>query len=279
MIGFETISFFIAIISISLSIALSACSLIILARHRGLTSKGASAWQKPILYLVLIAATVGLAFLTEVILARIIVTGHGPFSNMYEFSIAFSWATVAISLLLWWRYRILALSTFGFLIALILLLIANTLPSQPASLVPALQQGILLSAHVTAAIIAYGAFAAGFGAAVFYLVQSYRPVTWLPDENKLDKICYQTVVVGFFFITLVIILGAFWAEIAWGTYWNWDPKETASLVTWLIYAGYLHARLMRGWRGTRAAIFIIAGFLAVLLTYSGNYFFGGLHSY
>ena len=71
----------------------------------------------------------------------------------------------------------------------------------------------------------------------------------------------------------------FWADVAWGSYWSWDPKETASLVTWLIYGAYLHARVVRGWRGDRAAWLLVVGFGAVLFTYFGNLFFGGLHSY
>ena len=86
-------------------------------------------------------------------------------------------------------------------------------------------------------------------------------------------------VIGFPFLTLAILLGAFWANIAWGRYWGWDPKETASLVTWLIYAAYLHARAVRGWRGIRSAVLIIVGFVAVLLTFFGNYIFTGLHAY
>jgi cytochrome c-type biogenesis protein CcsB len=101
----------------------------------------------------------------------------------------------------------------------------------------------------------------------------------LPKPMVLDEIGYRAVVVGFPFLTLTIILGAVWAETAWGTYWSWDPKETASLVTWLIYGAYLHARVMRGWRGNRAAWLLVIGFLATLLTYFGNLIFGGLHSY
>jgi ABC-type transport system involved in cytochrome c biogenesis permease subunit len=80
-------------------------------------------------------------------------------------------------------------------------------------------------------------------------------------------------------MALVIILGAVWADTAWGRYWGWDPKETASLITWLIYGGYLHARAVHGWHGGRSAVLLVAGFAAVLFTYFGNLFFGGLHSY
>jgi ABC-type transport system involved in cytochrome c biogenesis permease subunit len=85
--------------------------------------------------------------------------------------------------------------------------------------------------------------------------------------------------VGFPAMFLTIVLGAVWADIAWGRYWSWDPKETASLVTWLIYGGYLHARVLRGWRGNRSAALLILGFGATLFTYFGNLFLGGLHSY
>ncbi len=86
-------------------------------------------------------------------------------------------------------------------------------------------------------------------------------------------------IVGFPFLTLTIILGAVWANIAWGRPWGWDPKETASLVTWLIFAAYLHARVIAGWRGTRSALLLVIGFLAILFTFFGNYIFSGLHSY
>ncbi|MFC2017265.1 cytochrome c biogenesis protein CcsA [Chloroflexota bacterium] len=276
MASLETASFMAAIIGLGLSIVFGLWHFIV---HEGLLTKKYGRVQKMAATLSLVAAASGLVFLTLSIAARATITGHGPFSNMYEFSIAFSWGTVAMSLLFWWRYKTFAPSVFGFVIALVLLLFAYTLPSRPVPLVPALQQGILLSSHVAAAVVAYGAFAIGFGAAVLYLLQVCRPVSWLPGLDILDKLSYQTTIVGFFFMTLVIVLGALWADIAWGRYWGWDPKETASLVTWLLYASYLHARIMRGCRGTKTAILLVVGFLAVLLTYFGNYFFEGLHGY
>ena len=118
-----------------------------------------------------------------------------------------------------------------------------------------------------------------FAAAVLHLVQPPQGRRGLPGPELLDEISYRAVTVGFPFLTLVIVLGAFWAEVAWGSYWSWDPKETASLVTWLIYGAYLHARVVRGWRGNRAAWLLVVGFGATLFTYFGNLFFGGLHSY
>jgi cytochrome c-type biogenesis protein CcsB len=221
----------------------------------------------------------GLVFLTLSIIARATITGHGPFSNMYEFSLVFAWGIMAAGFYFQWRYRTPAISAIAVPIALAFLIFAYTLPSQSAPLVPALQQSLLLTVHVAVAIIAYGTFAIAFGAGALYLVQERKMASWLPRPAMLDDIGYRGVIIGFPFMTLTIILGAFWADVAWGRYWGWDPKETASLVTWLIYGGYLHARVLRGWRGTRSAVLLIVGFCAVLLTYFGNYFFGGLHAY
>lgn len=219
------------------------------------------------------------AFLTASLVFRAIASGHGPFSNMYEFSLAFSWGALALYLYFELRYRLRTLALLVLPIALGLLAYATTVPSDITPLVPALQNDLLLTVHVAVAIIAYGAFALAFGTAVLYLVQRRDRVRWLPRGTVLDEMGYKAVMVGFPMMALVIILGALWADIAWGTYWSWDPKETASLVTWLIYGGYLHARVLRGWRGQRSAMLLILGFAATLFTYYGNLFFGGLHGY
>ena len=114
---------------------------------------------------------------------------------------------------------------------------------------------------------------------MLFLVNREDRFRWLPRRAILDEVGYKGVMFAFPLMALVVILGAVWAKVAWGQYWSWDPKETASLVTWLIYGGYLHARVVRGWRGQRSAYLLIIGFAAVLFTYFGNYFFGGLHSY
>lgn len=218
-------------------------------------------------------------FLSASLVARAIASGHGPFSNMYEFSLAFAWGALALYLYFEFQYRLRTLALLVLPVALGLLLYATTVPSDIQPLVPALQNDLLLSAHVAVAIIAYGAFALAFGAAVLFLVQRKDTVRWLPRSTVLDEMGHRAVMVGFPAMALTIILGALWADIAWGTYWSWDPKETASLVTWLIYGGYLHARVIRGWRGDRSALLLLAGFGATLFTYYGNLFFGGLHSY
>jgi cytochrome c-type biogenesis protein CcsB len=102
----------------------------------------------------------------------------------------------------------------------------------------------------------------------------------LPDAEALDRITYKTICIAFPLLTLMIAAGAFWANRAWGSYWNWDPKETWAAITWLVYAGYLHMRITRGWRGRRAAYFAILGFAVVMFTFFGvTYLLPGLHAY
>jgi len=221
----------------------------------------------------------GLAFLTASLLSRTIAVGHGPFANMYEFSVAFAWGVVAIDLAFERHYRQRVFGLVAMPVALGLLLYATTIPATAEPLVPALQNNLLLTVHVAVAIVAYGTFAVAFAAAILYLIQPAGGRPGLPRPDLLDEISYRAVVIGFPFLTLAIVLGAVWAEVAWTSYWSWDPKETASLATWLIYAAYLHARAVRGWRGSPAARLLVLGFAATLFTYFGNLFFGGLHSY
>jgi cytochrome c-type biogenesis protein CcsB len=224
-------------------------------------------------------AWLALIFISAALVFRTIAVGHGPFANMYEFSIAFAWGVLAAHVYFERRYHLRALGLFALPVSLLLLLYATTISSTSDPLVPALQNNLLLTTHVAVAIVAYGGFAVAFAAAALHLIASYTGSRRLPRLELLDEISYRAVVIGFPFLTLVIVLGAVWANVAWGRYWGWDPKETASLVTWLIYGAYLHARVVRGWRGNRAAWLLVAGFGATLFTYFGNLFFGGLHSY
>jgi cytochrome c-type biogenesis protein CcsB len=224
-------------------------------------------------------AWLGLVFISATLAFRTIAVGHGPFANMYEFSVAFAWGVLGAYLYFERRYHQRALGLIALPVTLALLLYATTISSSAEPLVPALQNNLLLTTHVAVAIVAYGGFAVAFAAAVLHLIASATGSRRLPRQELLDEISYRAVVIGFPFLTLVIVLGAVWANVAWGRYWGWDPKETASLVTWLIYGAYLHARVVRGWRGNRAAWLLVFGFAATLFTYFGNLFFGGLHSY
>jgi len=240
---------------------------------------GESASRDVLSVIAKILTMLSLAFITLTIVFRAIQTGHGPFSNMYEFALAFAWGIVIMGVIFDWRYKTAAVRNLGLIVALLLLIFATVQNAKPEPLVPALQQSTLLSIHVASAVVAYGILTIGFGAAILFLIQNRRNSKWLPDKEILDIMSFRSVTVGFPFLTLTIILGAIWADIAWGRFWSWDPKETASLVTWLIYAVYMHARLMRGWKGAKTAILLIVGFGAILLTFFGNYIFTGLHAY
>jgi ABC-type transport system involved in cytochrome c biogenesis permease subunit len=218
-------------------------------------------------------------FLSAWLVFRTLATGHGPFANMYEFSVAFAWGILGAYYWFERSYHQRILGLVALPIALAMMIYAATIPSTIEPLVPALQNNLLLTVHVAVAIVAYGSFSIAFGAAILFLIQPAGGRWGLPKPAVLDEIGYKAVVVGFPFLAATLVLGAIWADVAWGSYWSWDPKETASLVTWLIYATYLHARVIRGWTGTRAAILLLIGFGATLFTYFGNYFFGGLHSY
>jgi ABC-type transport system involved in cytochrome c biogenesis permease subunit len=220
------------------------------------------------------------AFLS--VLTRIIATKRGPYSNMYEFSLAFIFAILVMYLIFERKYGTRQLGAIVLPIAAGMALYVWSLPAslrESTELIPALQNNLMMTAHVSAAIFAYATLAVSFAAAVLFLIQDRKPISWLPRKEMLDDIGYRAVTIGFPLLALVLILGSVWAHEAWGSYWSWDPKETASLVTWLIYAIYLHTRSLRGWRGTRSAIVLLIGFIAVGFTYYGNYFFGGLHAY
>ena len=221
----------------------------------------------------------GAGLLTASLAARWVAAGHPPYSNQYEFATSFAWGTVATYLYIENRYRLKSVGVVAIAVAVGMLAYASTLPARIDPLIAALQNNLLLTVHVAMAIISYGAFTCAFAAGALYLANRGDRVGFLPPREILDEIGYTSVMIGFPAQTLLLILGAVWANIAWGRYWAWDPKETAALFTWLIYGVYLHARAQRGWHGTRSAWALIAGFGAVLFTFYGNHFLGGLHTY
>ena len=206
--------------------------------------------------------------------------GRGPYGNLYEFSVAFATSILGGYLFLSTRYPIRQIGFIPVGVALAMLLYASSLPSEIEPLVPALQNAPLLTIHVGMAVLSYGIFATACAAGVGYLVQGTTDrVAWLPSHKTLDEVAYRAVIIGFPIFATMIILGSWWASIAWSRYWGWDPKETAALVTWLTYAVYLHARNQRRWAGRPAALLLVIGFGMVLVTYSGSLWFSGLHAY
>jgi cytochrome c-type biogenesis protein CcsB len=217
-------------------------------------------------------------------------TGYGyvPLSNMYESLIFFSWTIVLIYLILELKYQQKIIGVFITPFAFLAIALTSIIPGIDAKitpLMPALQSN-WLTIHVTTCFFGYASFAVSFGVSILYLIRDREGSSkeggskWLPLPSVLDEINYKSIVIGFPMLSLGIITGAAWANYAWGTYWSWDPKETWSLITWFVYAAFLHARLTRDWRGRKAAILSIVGFAAVLFTYFGvNYILSGLHSY
>jgi len=221
---------------------------------------------------------------------RAIVEQHAPWSNLYEFSLSFTTALLLCYLIFEARFheRVRAWGLYVCLLAVVTIGIAiflgitYDLINGSAQLIPALQDKPILTIHVSMAIFAYALFSISFGAALIVLAQSGegQRFRWLPSAEAADELGYKAVIVGFPLLALTLILGAYWANYAWGHYWSWDPKETSALVTWLIYAIYLHARGIRGWHGKRAAWLLTLGFAATLFTYYGvSFFVPSLHSY
>jgi cytochrome c-type biogenesis protein CcsB len=214
--------------------------------------------------------------------------GHAPFSNLYESLIFFSWTVIVLYAIVEWRTKNKSSGAFIMPLSFLALAYASYSPSissgiQP--LVPALKSNWLI-AHVITCFFGYAAFAISFGLSLMYLIKKLDRtdkknifLKLIPGSTILDDLNYQMVVIGFLLLTLGIITGSVWAHSAWGSYWSWDPKETWSLVTWLVYAGLLHSRMIRGWQGKKLAIFSMVGFSCVLFTYFGVNYLAGLHSY
>lgn len=200
------------------------------------------------------------------------IAGRPPFSNMFESLVTFSWAIAVTAIFIDLKYRIKSVTACAVLMSVLAIGYASLLDKEIAPLLPALKSN-WLTFHVLSCFIGYAALTVAFVCGLILLFAK-------KDDVKLDRIGYKMISFGFLFLTLGIISGAVWANSAWGTYWSWDPKETWSLITWFIYAIYLHTRMRKGWKGKKAAWVSVLGFLAMLFTYFGvNYLLSGLHSY
>ena len=244
----------------------------------------------------------GLVLHTVGLIARTILVGRAPVANFYE-SFVFAIAGViliAIVIDIFYRNRVSSFAALntglggfcGALLGFVLLVIAVKLPvheSQLKPLMPALQS-TWLTYHVITIMLSYAAFALSFLVSAYYLAYSAYAKLHNPAGKKikeesnlligLDFFNYRIIAIGFPLLSIGIITGAVWANTAWGRPWFWDPKETWSAITWLIYGVYLHMRFLPWGRGFWSAIFSIIGFAAVIFTYLGvNYLLSGLHSY
>jgi cytochrome c-type biogenesis protein CcsB len=216
--------------------------------------------------------------------------GHAPLSNFYESLIFFAWTIVLLYLLMEWRLKNRSIGVFVMPVAFLIMAYASIAPginNRIEPLIPALQSNWLTS-HVLTCFMGYAAFTVAFALGIMFFVKkavrddassSSIFIRLLPSEYQMDDLMYSCAALGFIFLTLGIVTGSVWAHYAWGSYWSWDPKETWSLITWLVYAVMLHTRLVRGWRGKRMAVMAIVGFGCVLFTYLGVNFLPSLHSY
>jgi cytochrome c-type biogenesis protein CcsB len=216
-----------------------------------------------------------------------------PWGNMYEFTLAGTFGVSVMYLALMKRHHLrwMGVIVTGFLVV-VLMLDQLVLYQDAGPLVPALHSYWLVI-HVLAAVIASGAFAVGALALTLFLVKDRATrrgtvraggyLSRLPSLEALERVGYRVNAFGFPIWTFAaLVAGPIWAEYAWGSYWNWDPKEVWAFITWVIYAAYLHARSTAGWRGKAAAVIALVGFASLLFNFVGiNFFFGSgsLHSY
>jgi cytochrome c-type biogenesis protein CcsB len=249
--------------------------------------------QEPSRSDVLSSIAYSLAVLASVILTVGMVTRglaaqRVPWGNMYEFGVGGALVALVVYVLV---ARIAPIAWVGGLVtgfALVVLGLASSTYVPAGPLVPALHSYWLVI-HVAAVMIAGAFFLLGTAASVMYLVRSRAEekgavgprLARFPSAAVMDQLAYRVIAVGFPLWTFgALIAGPIWAHYAWGRYWGWDPKEVWAFITWVVYAGYLHARATAGWKGKRAAIIALVGFATFLFSYYGiNLFGSGLHSY
>ena len=200
--------------------------------------------------------------------------GFLPLYSAHDFSSTFA-AGAIIAVLIFERLsQRRDLGAFVLPVVLVLMVYAWTLPRTAIPLVQ-IFKSYWLTIHIIVVVIAYACFAATFAASCLYLVRARSTSTAIAAAAssvslaKIDRIAYRVTGIGFIFMTICIITGAIWAESAFGRYWAWDAKENWSLITWLVFAAYLHVRYHRGWNPQKAAILAIIGFLTVLMNFFG----------
>lgn len=236
---------------------------------------GSRAIRKRVLKVAFYLAAGGCAGNLFVLILRIYMTGRLPLSNGGEFLLIFTWITVLLFLIGYLRQWFNQAGTIIMFIAALFMLIVPILMSVQVTdinpLMPALKSP-WLTFHVLAVAIAYAGFTLSAALASGQLFQAGS--SWGDDR------IYRIVASSFLMLTISIVFGAIWAEQAWGSYWSWDPKETWALVTWIIYAIYLHLHQRQRWQGNNARLMVILGFLLMLFTFFGvSYLMSGLHSY
>ncbi|MFH1480538.1 MAG: c-type cytochrome biogenesis protein CcsB [Pseudomonadota bacterium] len=229
----------------------------------------------------------GFIFHTFYLVHQYYILGTAPVLNLKSALSFFSWTTVGVYLIFQLRFKLMVLGSFIAPFAAMLMIISSTMPGREM-VIRAIFKSAWLTIHVGTIFVGNGLFALTFIAAIMYLIQEHQIkrkrfgslYSRLPSLETLDSINYHSLMYGFPFLTVGMITGSIYAQQALGSYWQWDPKEVWSLITWLFYAALLHERLAVGWRGRRAAIMSILCFLILIFTFIGaSLWLGGYHSF
>lgn len=220
------------------------------------------------------------AVLTVYLVARGIAAGRLPLANQFEFATAFAWGIAVLTIVLHLKMQIDWLAAISGLAVFLMLSYAALLPKDITELMPALKSA-WFGLHISSAVFSYAGFAIACFAGMRYLLNLKKGMREdEPSMKKLDYLMYRMIAFGFLLLTVVILSGCIWAEQAWSTFWSWDPKETWALITWIIYAIYLHLRINRKRTGKKMAIFTVVSMICVIFTFIGvNQLLPGLHSY
>jgi len=214
---------------------------------------------------------------TFLVVFRFWQTGQPPFVTLFESLLFYSWSILFAYLLFRNRYKLAPLSGLIGLVTVFIFGALSFLDKTSQPLIPALKSNWLFI-HVSSYFIGYGAATLSFLFALIYLLNRKRAESGF--LTFMDTISFKLIAFSFIFFTLGLTTGSVWANVAWGSWWSWDPKETWSLITWLVYAFYLHLRLVKGKKGMVCAWINILGFFCILFTFLGvNYLLRGLHSY
>jgi len=204
---------------------------------------------------------------------RYYLAGYSPVTTHHEAVFFFAWSTTAAYLSFRWRYTVKNFGTFVSFIIFALLIVAALAPREIIPLEPALQSA-WLPVHAGLSLVAYGFFALGFCGGLMYLLQERELksrrlgyfFSRLPSLDALDQLNSHCLAVGFAFLCLGMVTGSFWSKQVFGTYWRWNPKGVCTLLIWLLYLIQIHQRFTVGWRGRRAALMVVVGFILVLIT-------------
>ena len=212
-------------------------------------------------------------------------SGIIPAYNLRETLLLSGWSIAGIFLVLQYRFRLKVLGVYAAPLVMLVVIFACCLPYEPSK-TDNLLNNLWLIAHVITIFLGESSFALACGVGVLYLLQEHAIKTKnhrfffkrLPSLELLDSTGYACIVIGFTLVTIGLATGLVYAKAVWGRFWSWDPKEVWSGITWLLYAALLHERLTAGWRGKKAAIMAIIGFVIILFTFFGvNFFLDGHH--